>query len=81
MANGVNGPVHGVEPPPPYPPVDRVLAQPQRHELSAGNHPMLPPRKLRNPPVEGVLFTLTAHYAVKSKGAPVRPLGVASGRA
>jgi hypothetical protein len=26
---------------------------------------VLPPRKLRNPPVEGVLRNLTAHYAVK----------------
>jgi hypothetical protein len=65
MANGVHASVNVVKPPLPHPPIDCVLAQPERDELLPGNHPMLPPRKLRNRPVEGVLRNLTAHYAVK----------------
>jgi hypothetical protein len=65
VANGIHASVNGVQPPPPHPPIDRVLAQPKRHELSTAHDPVLPPRKLRNRPVPGVLRNLTVHYAVK----------------
>jgi hypothetical protein len=73
MANGVHALVHTMKPPPPHPPVDRVLAQPKCDELRAPNHPMLPPRELRNRPIRGVLPALTVHYAVKSRSTPNSP--------
>jgi hypothetical protein len=65
MAYRVNAAMDTVEPPPPHPPIDRVLAQAQRNELSATDDPVLSPRELRNRPVRGVLRRLTAHIAVK----------------
>jgi hypothetical protein len=65
MAYRVNAAMHTVEPPPPHPPIDRVLAQAQRDELNATHDPVLPPRELRNRQVWGVLRRLTAHIAVK----------------
>ena len=65
--------MHTVEPPPPHPPIDRVIAQPERPELSAADNPVLPPRKLRDRPVRWVLSDFSAHIAVKSDSTPVSP--------
>jgi hypothetical protein len=81
MTQGVHGSVHGVQPSPPHPPIDRVWTQAERNELSALHHPVLPTRKLRNRPVEGVRRHLTAHYAVKCRRTPFRPGGVGCRRA
>lgn len=65
MPNGVYAPVHAMKPPLPHAPIDRVFTETKRDELSARYHPVLPPRKVRNRPVDGVLRSLTVHYAVK----------------
>jgi hypothetical protein len=65
MANGVRTTVNAVQPSFPDSPIDGVRAQPERHELPAGDNAVLPPRKAGDRPVEGVLRNLTAHYAAK----------------
>jgi hypothetical protein len=65
IAHDVDTAMHTVEPPPPHPPIDRVLAQAQGPELSTANDPVLPPGELRNHPVHGVLRQFSAHIADK----------------
>jgi len=65
VAHRIYSPVNGVKPPPPHTPINRVWPQTEVHELTTSDHSVLPPRQLRNRPVEGVLCILTAHYAVK----------------
>jgi hypothetical protein len=65
MANGVNGTVNRVQPAPPHAPLDRGFAEPERHELSAPDHSVLPPSELRECQVEGVRGNLTVHNTVK----------------
>jgi hypothetical protein len=61
MANGVHTLMHTMEPPPPYPPFDLRNAQPQRTELSASNHTVLPSRELRDRPIRWGLRRFPVH--------------------
>ena len=65
MAHCVYTAVNAVQPPPSHSPVDGVIAQPQRQELGPSDHPVLPPRQVRNRAITGVLRNLTVHYAAK----------------
>jgi hypothetical protein len=81
IANHVYAAMHTMEPPPLHLPIDGVIAPPKRPELSAANDPVLPPRKLRNRSIRGVLSRFSAHIAVKRDSTSIRPPGVpASGR-
>ena len=51
IANHVYAVMHTMKPPLPHPPIDRVIAKPQRPELSALDDSMLPPGMLRHRPV------------------------------
>jgi hypothetical protein len=65
MAYGVNTTVNAVQPSPLYPPVDRVLTQPEVDELSVSYHAVLPPREVGDRPIDEVLRDLAVHYAAK----------------
>jgi hypothetical protein len=69
--------MHTVEPPPLHLPIDRVIAPPERLELSAANYPVLPPRQLQNRSVRGVFSRFSAHIADKRDSTRVRPRKVA----
>jgi hypothetical protein len=81
VAHHVHAAMHTVEPPPLHPPINRVIAQPKRPELSSTNDPVLPACELGNRPIRRVLSELTAHIAVKSDSTPLRPLGGGSAAA
>ena len=61
----VSTPAPGVTVCRPHTPVDRIRAEPERDQLAALHHPVLPPRKLRDRPIDRGLRHLTAHIAAK----------------
>ena len=65
MANGIDTLVHAMDSSPPQAPVDGVFAQTELDQLSAPNHPVLSPRKVRNCRIDWVFRHLPAHYAGK----------------
>lgn len=65
MADGIDTAVNPVQPSRPHTPVDRIRAEPERDQLAALHDPVLPPRKLRDRPIDRGLRHLTAHTAAK----------------
>jgi len=73
MANGIHTAVNAMQPPSPHPAVDRILPQPERHQLRVSNDAVLPARKIGDRSVDGVLLNLAAHYTAKSRNPPDSP--------
>ena len=65
MPHGVHTAVNTVQPVPRHAPLDLAPAQSERIELSACDDPMLPPRKVRDRPIAGVLRRLCTHTVHK----------------
>lgn len=65
IAHDVHAAMHTVKLPPPHPPINRVITQTKRPELSATHDTVLPPCELRDGLVRGGLRQFAAHIADK----------------
>ena len=73
MANGIHALVHAMEPFLPHPHLDLPPTELETHELIPRHHAVLPPRKLRNTRVAGVLLVSCTHTVHKSRSTPDSP--------
>jgi hypothetical protein len=73
MPHCVHAPVHRMKPPLLHPPLDCVPGYPQRDELGALHHAMLPPRELADALILGVCRELPVYNTGKSRRALLRP--------
>jgi hypothetical protein len=66
VSNRVHRPMQAVKLPPLHPAFNRAVAHSERDELSAPHDPMLPPRKLGDPPINRGLSGFPVHMTGKS---------------